>query len=76
MTPRCLLVDLNGYFASVERNDCMSLRGRLIGEVPVMAATTCFIAASYEAKAFGYREASARATPQLICPTDPILKAR
>src|SRR6058998_712365 len=50
-----LFVDLNSYFASVEQQDRPELRGKPIGVVPMLADTTCCIAASYEAKAFGVR---------------------
>ena len=53
MTLRCLFVDFNSYFASVEQYDDESLRGRPVGVVPVIAATTCCIAASVEAKKYG-----------------------
>lgn len=50
MTLRCLFVDFNSFFASVEQQDDARLRGRPVGVVPVVAATTCCIAASVEAK--------------------------
>jgi len=50
MTLRCLFVDFNSFFASVEQHDNPELRGRPVGVVPVIAATTCCIAASVEAK--------------------------
>lgn len=50
MTLRCLFVDFNSFFASVEQHDNPSLRERPVGVVPVIAATTCCIAASVEAK--------------------------
>lgn len=53
MTLRCLFVDFNSFFASVEQYDDPSLRGRPVGVVPVIAATTCCIAASVEAKQHG-----------------------
>ncbi len=53
MTLRCLFVDFNSFFASVEQQDRPELRGRPVGVVPVVAATTCCIAASIEAKQYG-----------------------
>ncbi|HJR72512.1 MAG TPA: hypothetical protein VJ806_02585 [Luteimonas sp.] len=53
MTLRCLFVDFNSFFASVEQYDDPSLRGHPVGVVPVIAATTCCIAASVEAKEYG-----------------------
>ena len=50
-----LFVDLNSYFASVEQEVRPELRGRPLGVVPMMADTTCCIAASYEAKAYGVK---------------------
>ena len=53
MTLRCLFVDFNSFFASVEQQDQPELRGKAVGVVPVVAATTCCIAASREAKEHG-----------------------
>lgn len=55
MTLRCLYVDFNSFFASVEQEDRAELRGTPVGVVPVQSMTTCCIAASIEAKEHGIR---------------------
>jgi len=50
-----MVVDFNSYFASVEQQEQPALRGRPVAVVPMMADTTCAIAASYEAKRFGVK---------------------
>lgn len=63
-----LFVDLNSYFASVEQQTRPELRGRPVGVVPMMADTTCCIAASYEAKAFGVKTGTIVADAKKMCP--------
>lgn len=50
-----LYVDLNSFFASVEQQLDPNLRGQPLGVLPVLAETTCCIAASIQAKRFGIR---------------------
>jgi DNA polymerase-4 len=76
MTLRCLFVDFNSYFASVEQQDDPRLRGRPVGVVPVMAETTCCIAASYEAKAFGVKTGTPVWEAREKCPDIVLLQAR
>lgn len=52
---RWLYVDFNSYFASVEQQLEPRLRCRPVAVIPVDTDTTCAIAASYEAKAFGVK---------------------
>ncbi len=61
-------VDFNSFFASVEQQLDASLRGRPVGVVPVMAETSCCIAASYEAKAFGVKTGTGVRDARKMCP--------
>jgi len=71
-----LFVDLNSYFASVEQEVRPELRGRPVGIVPMMADTTCCIAASYEAKAFGVKTGTIVADAKRMCPGLVLVEAR
>jgi len=71
-----LFVDLNSYFASVEQETRPELRGRPVGVVPMMADTTCCIAASYEAKAFGVKTGTIVADAKRLCPGIVLVEAR
>ncbi len=67
-----LYIDFNSYFASVEQQLRPELRDRPVAVVPVETESTCAIAASYEAKAFGVRTGTPiwearRKCPDLIC---------
>jgi DNA polymerase-4 len=71
-TLRWLFIDMNSYFASVEQQDRPSLRGKPVAVVPVQSDSTCAIAASYEAKAYGIKTGTIigdarRKCPNLIC---------
>lgn len=65
---RTLFVDFNSYFASVEQQLNPSLRGRPVGVLPVMAESSCCIAASVEAKTFGVRTGTGVAEARRLCP--------
>jgi DNA polymerase-4 len=71
-----LFLDLNSYFASVEQELRPELRGRPVAVVPVMADTTCCIAASYEAKDFGVRTGTQVGEAKKICPGIELIEAR
>ncbi len=71
-----LFVDLNSYFASVEQQDRPELRGKPVGVVPMLADTTCCIAASYEAKAFGVRTGTIVADAKRMCPGIALVEGR
>jgi DNA polymerase-4 len=71
-----LFVDLNSYFASVEQDLRPDLRGRPVAIVPMMADTTCCLAASYEAKAVGVKTGTMVADAKRMCPGIVLLEAR
>ncbi len=73
---RWLFLDLNSYFASVEQELRPELRGRPVAVVPVMADTTCAIAASYEAKAFGIHTGTQVGEAKRLCPELVLVEAR
>ncbi len=73
---RWLFLDLNSYFASVEQELQPLLRGRPVAVVPLMADTTCCIAASYEAKAFGVRTGTQVGEARKLCPGITLVEAR
>lgn len=55
MSLRSVVIDFNSYFASVEQQLRPELRGRPVGVVPMIADSTCLIAASYECKRQGVK---------------------
>src|SRR5258708_16071081 len=73
---RWLFLDVNSYFASVEQELVPSLRGRPVAVVPVVADTTCCIAASYEAKAFGVKTGTQVGEAKRMCPGIELVEAR
>jgi DNA polymerase-4 len=73
---RWLFLDLNSYFASVEQELQPELRGRPVAVVPTMADTTCCIAASYEAKAFGVKTGTQVRMAKEMCKGLVLVEAR
>jgi len=73
---RWLFLDLNSYFASIEQELRPELRNRPVAVVPVMADTTCAIAASYEAKAFGVHTGTQVGEAKQLCPGIELVEAR
>jgi DNA polymerase-4 len=71
-----LFLDLNSYFASVEQEKEPHLRNRPVAVVPLMADTTCCIAASYEAKAFGVKTGTQVGEAKRLCPELVLVEAR
>ena len=71
-----LFLDLNSYFASVEQQDQADLRGRPVGVVAVETDSTCCLAASYEAKAYGVKTGTSVKEAKEKCPHIKIVPAR
>lgn len=76
MTLRALYVDFNSYFASVEQQLRPELRGKPVGVLPVMAQTTCCIAASVEAKRFGVKTGTPVRDARKLCRDIILIEAR
>jgi DNA polymerase-4 len=71
-----LFLDMNSYFTSVEQQLRPELRGSPTVVVPVMADTTCCIAASYEAKKYGIKTGTKVAIAKKLCGTLNIIESR
>jgi DNA polymerase-4 len=71
-----LFIDCDSFFASVEQHLDPALRGRPVGVAPVMAETSCCIAASYEAKAFGVKTGTRISDARIMCPGIVIVEAQ
>jgi DNA polymerase-4 len=73
---RSLIVDFNSYFASVEQQERPELRGRAVAVAPMLAETTCCIAASYVAKRQGVKTGTPVHEARQLCPGLIVLEAR
>lgn len=76
MPLRALYVDFNSYFASAEQQLRPDLRDRPVAVLPVLAETTCCIAASYEAKRCGVKTGTLVAEARKLCPDIRFVEAR
>ncbi len=76
MPLRWLFLDMNSFFASVEQQEDSRLRGRPVAVVPLESDTTCCIAASYEAKAFGVKTGTSVSDAKRLCPHVRFVPAR
>jgi DNA polymerase IV len=76
MALRTLAVDFNSFFASCEAQENPRIRGSAIGVVPVMADTSCIIAANYPAKACGIKTGTGVADAKRLCPQINLIEAR
>ena len=69
MSLRYLFIDFDSFFASVEQQFQPHLRGKPVGIVPTLGVeTTCCIAASYEAKAYGVKTGTPVREARYRCP--------
>lgn len=73
---RYLFVDMNSFFASVEQQERPALRGQPVAVVPVIAESTCCIAASYEAKGYGIKTGTPVREARQRCPHLHVIEAR
>jgi DNA polymerase-4 len=73
---RYLFLDLNSFFASVEQQEDPKLRYMPVGVVPMLADSTCLIAASYEAKAYGVKTLTKVADAKQLCPQIRLIEAK
>lgn len=76
MALRTLIVDFNSYFASVEQQERPELRGRALAVAPLLAETTCCIAASAPAKQCGVKTGTRVSDARQLCPGLIVLEAR
>lgn len=67
-TVNWLFLDLNAFFASCEQQENPALRGKPIIVVQMQTDSTCAIAASYEAKAFGIKTGTWVKEAKQLCP--------
>jgi DNA polymerase IV len=73
---RWLFVDMNSFFASCEQQMSPDLRGQPVAVAPVLVDTTCAIAASYEAKAYGIKTGTPIWEARKRCPHIKVVQAR
>jgi DNA polymerase IV len=73
---RWLFVDMNSFFASCEQQDNPGLRGHPVAVAPMLVDTTCAIAASTEAKAFGIKTGTLIGEARKRCPQLKVVQAR
>ena len=73
---RWLVADLNSYFASCEQQEDPSLRGKPVAVAPLIADTTCAIAASYAAKAYGVKTGTKIGEAKQMCPELIVVQSR
>lgn len=73
---RWLFIDFNSYFASVEQQLNPELRHKPTIVVPMLTDSTCAIAASYEARAYGIKTNTPVWRARQLCPELKIVMAK
>lgn len=73
---RSFFLDMDSFFASMEQHMQPQLRGKPVAVAPMLAESTCCIAASYEAKAFGVKTGTRVSDARQMCPAIEIVPAR
>src|ERR1700722_4541299 len=73
---RWLFVDMNSFFASCEQQKNPELRGHPVVVAPMLVDTTCAIAASSQAKAFGIKTGTPIGEAKKRCPFLKVVQAR
>ncbi|MGL4637663.1 MAG: Y-family DNA polymerase [Beijerinckiaceae bacterium] len=71
-----LYLDFDSFFASAEQHLRPELRGRPVGVTPMPGEYTCLIAASREAKVFGFKVGTPVREARKLCPDIAIVPAR
>lgn len=74
--PSVLYLDFDSFFASAEQHLRPELRGWPVGVVPLESEYTSLIAASREAKVFGFKVGTKVREARQICPDIRIITAR
>jgi DNA polymerase-4 len=74
--PRQFFIDMNSFFTSCEQQECPEHRNKPTIVVPMNADTTCALAASYEAKAYGIKTGTNVKVARTMCPHLHIVEAR
>ncbi len=71
-----MFIDFNSFFASVEQACQPRLRDRPVVVVPLLADSTCCIAASRQAKPYGIKTGTPVYEAKRLCPDVEIVEAR
>jgi len=71
-----LFLDMNSFFASVEKQVQPTIRNIPVGVTPYTGNTGCIIAACYQAKDFGVKTGCRVGEAKKLCPNIKIIKAR